>query len=84
MEDSETNMLEGFVRLVGLLEKNHDFRNYSGEERVCKGCLQSLNFLIYSRQESCIKKNRIKKKHNSMRSTKTIRAREDFKLEPPV
>ena len=83
----EETELAGYIRLVADLEKNHDFRDYGKEERLCRGCLQPMNFLIYSRQLDCISKVKVKKK----RSQKMVRGRkpvvasaDDFSLQPPA
>ncbi len=77
--------LEGFHRLVAQLEKNHDFRDFGKDERLCKGCLQSLNFLIYSRQTDCISKQPKPRKRSPInkRGRRIVASADDFKLQSP-
>lgn len=80
----EENHLEEFIKLVSELEKNHDFRDYGREERLCKHCFQSMNYLIYLRQSECIKKNPPKKKRTPLVKTdkKRVAIEDDFSLQP--
>ena len=81
----EETVLAGYIKLVSDLEKNHDFRDYGKEERMCRGCLQALNFLIYSRQIDCISKVQKKKRPKMIRGRKPVVASaDDFSLQPPA
>ena len=78
----EKTELSEYFKLVADLERNHDFRNYGKEERLCKGCLQNMNFLIYSRQAECVKQKRVKKRRKI--KPLIMASPDDFSLQPPA
>ncbi len=83
----ERTELAEYLKLVADLERNHDFRDYAKEEKLCKGCLQTMNFLVFSRQSECVKQKPVVKsnrKRFKKRNPLVMASPEDFSLQPPA